>query len=419
MQISIEHTAHHIVREISTLSQNALHFTQTLLRQESITPQDAGCQQWIAKHLQSLGFETEIYKAQGVTNFIACYSGIENDIDQPCLAFAGHTDVVPAGQVESWKLHPFAAHQDSGKLYGRGVADMKGGIGAFLAAITQVFQVQTTQKSSIQKNNQRYDCPKLKLPKMMVLLTSDEEGEAAFGTRTIVDKLKQRQAKIDLCIVGEPTTRYQLGDTFKVGRRGAISGQCTVYGKQGHVAYPQSGDNAVHKMAKVLNALLEIEWDSGTEQCPGTTFQITGIDSGVQTDNMIPAQCHIYFNVRYSHAWTEADLHQVFEKTIQSVTSDVELSWERPCQPYLTTNESMLKFVENSLHKSTGIQAIRSTSGGTSDGRFLHEVADCVVELGLNASTIHQINEHVAISELEQLAKVYFDLIQDFARRGK
>ncbi|ALS99186.1 succinyl-diaminopimelate desuccinylase [Lacimicrobium alkaliphilum] len=370
----------------------SLEYSQNLMRRASVTPEDKGCQLWLAEKLSAMGFECEFIHQHGVSNLIASFGqGIKT------MAFAGHTDVVPPGPPEKWHSHPFAANIVGDRLIGRGAADMKTGIGAMLAA-TERFLVQTPQPGY----------------RLMWLITSDEEGEAEFGSRLIKAWLDERQTKLDYCVVGEPTARQFTGDTIKTGRRGAVSARLRVFGRQGHVAYPQFADNAIHKMNRVLSALNDIEWDQGSDDFPGTGLQVTHIDSGNFTDNIVPAQCDICFNLRYSHRFTQSELEALITQAVAMQTDDFELEWERPCAPYLThpqKSDSLIGYAEQAIHKHTGAFPVLSTSGGTSDGRFFAGADTQVIELGVPNASIHQVNEWVRLKDLRLLEDIYTSLL--------
>lgn len=370
----------------------SVSYSQALIRKPSVTPDDQGCQQWLAAKLTALGFTCQHIEVQGVKNLLAVLGQGEKT-----LAFAGHTDVVPPGPVDKWRADPFGAQIIDSELIGRGAADMKTGIAAMLAATERFL-------SSGKAFNQRF----------VWLITSDEEGEAEHGSKVLSRCLKEQGIHLDYCLVGEPTATHHTGDTIKVGRRGAISARLHVRGKQGHVAYPQYADNAIHKMGRVLTALNNIAWDSGSEDFPGTSLQITHIDSGGFTDNIVPARCSLCFNIRYSHRYDLASLQQLLHHTLAQVTGDYELEWERPCEPYFTeqgTANSLIYEVEQAIFHNTGKFPLLSTSGGTSDGRFFAGPGTQVIELGVPNRTIHQVNERVHVADLIALEDIYTEIL--------
>lgn len=372
----------------------SLSYSLELMSRASITPEDAGCQQWLIGKLHDLGFTCHQFEVSGVKNLVA-----ELGEGSEVVAFAGHTDVVPPGPLDKWQINPFEPMVIGDELIGRGAADMKTGVAAMLAATERVL------------NNKM-----LRSKKYMWLITSDEEGEAEFGSKEIKKYLDKQDIQISYCLVGEPTAKLSTGDTIKVGRRGAISGRIHVYGKQGHVAYPQYAENAIHKMAKVIDAINSIEWDKGSDDFPGTSLQITHIDSGDFTDNIVPANCTICFNIRYSHKYNMESLEAMIHQRISRVVDRFELQWERPCIPYLTENKqhnSLISAVERAIHKNTGRFPVLSTAGGTSDGRFFSNKHTQVVEMGVPNKTIHQINERIHVSDLVTLEDIYTDLLTE------
>ena len=366
------------------------HLSQ-LLSKPSVTPDDFDCQQYIAKQLSAIGFQTEIFEINGVSNLIA-----KKGIGCTRVAFAGHTDVVPVGSAECWDWPPFLMTIDSGKVFGRGVADMKGGIAAMISAIEAVNDLIN------------YDTHTF-----YFLITSDEEGEAEFGTKEIVKKLEERAELPDLCIVGEPSATSTTGDTIKIGRRGAISGELSIVGKSGHVAYPQYAENAAHIASKAAFLLSQLKWDQGSSDFPGTTLQITSINTGEWTDNIIPGSSTVSFNIRFSHKHSIASIKEKIESYLfDAVGANISFDWSRPCEPYFTnadTDEThqLIRVAEQSIHNVTGRFPKLSSSGGTSDGRFIAASQCQVIELGVPNYSIHQVNERVEIADLITLEKIY------------
>ena len=365
-----------------------------LMARKSITPEDAGCQDWLTEKLTALGFLCHQFEVNGVKNLVA-----EIGEGERVIAFAGHTDVVPPGPLEKWHSDPFEPVIMDNELIGRGAADMKTGVAAMLAASERVFKLSRHLKA-----------------KFMWFITSDEEGEAEFGSKEIKAWLDKRNLHVDCVIVGEPTAKLATGDTIKVGRRGAISGRIHVKGKQGHVAYPQYADNAIHKMAKVIDAINSIDFDGGSDDFPGTSLQITHIDSGDFTDNIVPANCSICFNIRYSHEYSMASLEALIQERVDAVVENTNIQWERPCVPYFThvdQQNSLIKSIEQAIIKNTGRFPVLSTAGGTSDGRFFASEHTQVVEVGVPNKTIHQVNERIHISDLVTLEDIFTDLLSD------
>ena len=372
----------------------SIKYSQELIRRRSITPVDAGCQTWLAEKLVSLGFTTIQVDVNGVSNMIAWIGEGEKNI-----AFAGHTDVVPPGPEDRWSVPPFEGQVVGDELIGRGAADMKTGVAAMLAATERYLSIHKTLAH-----------------RFYWLITSDEEGEAEYGSKVMCEWLDARGIKLDMCIVGEPTAHDYTGDNIKIGRRGALSARLRVNGRQGHVAYPQYADNAVHKMQKMMANLLAIRWDEGSEDFPGTGLQITYVNSGDFTDNIVPATCELCFNIRYSHNYTESQLIELINQEVAKVCDQYELLWERPCVPYFTHNkdsDSLISAIERAIHKNTGKFPLLSTSGGTSDGRFFSNEHTQVVEIGVPNKTIHQINERVHLADLVTLEDIYTDLLMD------
>jgi len=400
------------------------HLTQ-LIHRPSVTPNDAGCQQYLTRIFHSMGMAVESFEVEGVSNLIAKIGR-----GPVRIAFSGHTDVVPAYKPDQWLSDPFSLYEYEGNLYGRGIADMKGGIAAMLAAFEKTL-------------------PNLDLDQhtLYFLITSDEEGEAEFGTKEIVARLSETNELPHLCIVGEPSSVDFTGDVLKIGRRGAISGEITIEGKQGHVAYPQHANNASHKAMALGKWLTELSWDEGSSDFPGSHLQITGLDSGEWTDNVIPGVCKINFNIRYSHKQDEDGIKKRISDglmQLRQVTTDINIRWYRSCLPYYTsgsvatnTNEDPAQSYLDSVatdFEETGIDLVAqteqaifdvtqrfprlSTSGGTSDGRFIARTGCQVVELGLPNHSIHQINEHVAKKDVYDLQHLYRQLLLRLAGKS-
>ncbi|WP_144392008.1 succinyl-diaminopimelate desuccinylase [Pleionea sediminis] len=380
-----------------TNSLRLLRFTQELIQKPSVTPNDGGCIPWLIEQLEPMGFQCQLFKLNGITNLIA-----QIGEGSKSLAFLGHTDVVPEGDSEQWLFPPFSAQFHNNHIYGRGAADMKSGIACMLDATKQYLESGFDFSEG----------------KFYWLITSDEEGEAEYGTRAIIEYLKQESIQLDACLVGEPTAQKQTGDTIKIGRRGAISGSLKLLGKVGHVAYPHHIKNPVHQMGNVIQSLTSIEWDEGSIDFPGTSLQITHIDSGDFTDNVSPKFCEIHFNIRYSHHWCEKTLNDIIENILESQAVSYQLTWERPCAPYMTHHlnyeQSLLPVLEKSVFKSTGHYPKLSTSGGTSDGRFAATLGCEVYELGVCNSTIHQYNECVSVNDLVSLRDIYSSILEQY-----
>ncbi|QLE84711.1 succinyl-diaminopimelate desuccinylase [Shewanella sp. Scap07] len=379
----------------------AVAYTQTLVAKASVTPDDAGCQDWVAAKLTKLGFNIERFVDNGVTNTIASLSDAK-----PVLALAGHTDVVPPGARERWHSDPFVPTVKAGYLIGRGAVDMKSGVAVMLAAVEDHFQTYG-------RPNQNWQ----------FLLTSDEEGEASHGTQSIVKRLAQRNQLPQYCLIAEPTADQQAGDVIKIGRRGAISAKLIIQGRQGHVAYPDKSINAVHIGSKVACALAELEWDKGSDDFPGTSLQVTYVNSGEFTDNVVPGSCEVCFNLRYSHRYNEVSISQRIVRCITKIMAEsqaqYQLEWQRPCTPYhisdaADADSNLLVKVEQAIVAVNHRFPRLSTSGGTSDGRFLSSAQTQVIELGLPNKTIHQVNEQVELAQVVRLYDIYRQLLQQF-----
>jgi len=361
-----------------------------LIQRASITPKDEGCQLLIAQYLRPLGFEIEHLRYGDVDNLWA-----RRGKSAPLFVFAGHTDVVPTGNLDAWQFPPFSATQHDGFLYGRGSADMKGSIAAMLVAVENFVQHYPQHLGSIG-----------------FLITSDEEGPSVDGTVKVVEHLQARQETIDYCLIGEPTSVQQLGDMVKTGRRGSLSGHLTVHGTQGHVAYPHLSDNPIHRFSPILNALCQMEWDQGNEFFPPTTFQISNIHAGTGANNVIPGDLRMDFNFRYSTAVTRDELQTRVIQLFDSHKLRYTLDWENSGQPFLTEAGNLVQTVQTVITEVCKIDTTLSTSGGTSDGRFIAPTGAQVVEFGPVNATIHKINESVKITDLDTLTTAYFKILE-------
>jgi succinyl-diaminopimelate desuccinylase len=369
----------------NNLMSAALELTQTLIRERSITPNDAGCQSIIEARLKPLGFRCEYFKANGVSNLLALRGSA-----RPLVMFAGHTDVVPTGPLEQWTSDPFTPAVRDGNLYGRGAADMKSSLAGFVVAIERLLAKNPNTPGSIG-----------------LLATSDEEGPAIDGTVMVVKALKSRAQDIDYCIVGEPTCVVRLGDTVKNGRRGSLSGKLIVKGVQGHVAYPHLADNPVHRIAPALAELSVQKWDDGNEHFPPTTWQISNIHAGTGAGNVIPGEVTVLFNFRFATASTPEELQHRVRAILDAHKLSYNIAWELGAKPFLTRRGRLLDTIRAAIKEITGLDAQVSTTGGTSDGRFLADICHEVVEFGPTNASIHKINEHVPVAEIEPLAQIY------------
>ena len=370
--------------------QGALELAQELIRRRSVTPEDAGCQDLIAARLAVAGFNCEPMRFGDVSNLWA-----RRGTGRPLLCFAGHTDVVPTGPLSEWHSDPFTPTLRDGKLYGRGAADMKSSIAAFVVAAEAFVKERPAHEGSI-----------------AFLLTSDEEGPALDGTVKVVETLKRRGETMDYCVVGEPTSVDALGDTLKNGRRGSLSGRLTVRGIQGHVAYPHLARNPVHQLAPALAELAKTQWDKGNDSFPSTTWQVSNIHAGTGVGNVIPGSVEVDFNFRFSTESTDASLTQRVEAILKRHGLDYSLSWVLGARPFLSARGKLAQTVTDICKRHTGHSAELSTTGGTSDARFIIEISAEVLELGPVNASIHQLNEHIEVAAIEQLSGIYLDTLR-------
>lgn len=361
-----------------------------LVRRESITPDDAGCQALLSERLNALGFRCETLTFGDVTNLWARRGTVS-----PVLCFAGHTDVVPPGDIEQWHTNPFEPTFKEGQLFGRGAADMKSGLASMVVAIEQFVGQHPDHHGSI-----------------AMLITSDEEGRARDGTLRVMQTLAEREEKIDWCVIGEPSSQDELGDLVRIGRRGSLSGMLTVNGIQGHVAYPQLADNPIRRFAPVLSELHEIEWDQGNDYFPATSFQVVDIRSGVGAPNVTPAELSARFNFRYSTEWNHESLKKRVHEVFDAHDIDYELKWHLSGEPFLTKPGKLIDAVVQAVTEKRGSAPELSTGGGTSDGRFISPAGTDVVELGPVNASIHKVNEHVKVDDVVQLTAMYRRILE-------
>ncbi len=366
-----------------------LELARDLIARPSVTPEDAGCQELLADRLRPLGFETEPMPFGEVRNLWA-----RRGSDGPLFCFAGHTDVVPPGPLEAWESDPFAAEVRDGLLYGRGAADMKGSIAAMATAVERFVSSHPDHRGSI-----------------AWLLTSDEEGPAVNGTVKVVEALEKRREKIDWCLVGEPSCSKRLGDTIKNGRRGSLNAELVVKGMQGHVAYPHLARNPVHEALPALAELASTEWDRGNEFFPPTTFQISNIHAGTGATNVIPGELQVIFNFRYSTETTHVALEARVEEVLERHGLEYAIEWFLSGKPFLTPAGALVEAARKAIRDVAGIETELSTSGGTSDGRFIAPTGAQVIELGPLNATIHKVNECVAVEDLDLLSEIYERLL--------
>jgi succinyl-diaminopimelate desuccinylase len=368
----------------------ALNLLFDLLRRPSITPDDAGCQDIIASRLAKLGFECETMVFGDVTNLWA-----RRGTGSPVFCFAGHTDVVPPGDVNDWQSDPFEPDIRGEHVYGRGSADMKSGLAAMVVAIERFLEDHPDHPGSI-----------------AFLITSDEEGRARDGTLKVMEALTKRGEEIDWCVIGEPSSHAELGDVVRIGRRGSLSGMLDVRGVQGHVAYPQLADNPIRRFAPVLAELHGIVWDEGNEFFPPTSFQVVNIQSGVGAPNVTPAQLSARFNFRYSTEWDHHRLKERVQAILDAHDIDYELRWHLSGEPFLTQPGRLIDAVSKAVEEHTGRAPELSTGGGTSDGRFISPAGVDVVELGPISASIHKIDEHVRLDDVGALASMYQRILE-------
>lgn len=363
----------------------SLELAKALISRPSVTPDDQNCQQLLAERLQKIGFAVEELHFGDTKNI-----WLRRGTQAPVFCFAGHTDVVPTGPVEKWDSPPFEPTEHEGRLYGRGAADMKTSIACFVTACERFVAENPDHQGSI-----------------ALLITSDEEGDALDGTTRVVDVLKARGELIDYCIVGEPTAVDKLGDMLKNGRRGSLSGNLTVKGKQGHIAYPHLAINPVHTFAPVLLELTQEVWDKGNEYFPPTSFQISNINGGTGATNVIPGELNVKFNFRFSTESTEEGLKQRVHAILDKHGVQYDLQWSCSGQPFLTQAGKLTDVAREAIAEICGVEAELSTTGGTSDGRFIKAIAKELIELGPSNATIHQINENVRLNDIPKLSAVY------------
>jgi len=362
-----------------------LDLVKDLIARPSVTPADEDCQATLAARLERIGFKCETIAQGGVTNLWA-----RRGSAAPLAVFAGHTDVVPPGPREKWESDPFVPTERDGYLYGRGAADMKSSIAAFVVAAEEFVAANPQHGGSI-----------------ALLITSDEEGPSIDGTAIVCDALKARGEQLDYCIVGEPTSGEALGDICKNGRRGSLSGKLTVKGIQGHVAYPHLARNPVHQLAPALAEIVAIEWDQGNEYFPPTTFQVSNLNSGTGATNVVPGEAVALFNFRFSTASTPDGLKARVHEVLDRHGLEYVLDWELGGEPFLTPRGTLSEALSSAIKDETGVTTELSTTGGTSDGRFIAKICPQVIEFGPCNATIHKVNERVEIASLAPLKNIY------------
>ncbi|MEM7304984.1 MAG: succinyl-diaminopimelate desuccinylase, partial [Pseudomonadota bacterium] len=364
--------------------------SRQLIQKPSVTPEDEGCLQLIAERLSPSGFTHQALQFEEVSN-----AWIRKGTESPLFVFAGHIDVVPTGPVDNWTHPPFEAIVEGDQLYGRGSADMKTAIAAMVVACEEFINECPDHSGSI-----------------AFLLTSDEEGPAVNGTVKVVEYLQNQKVNIDYCLVGEPSSTNTVGDIIKNGRRGSIGAHLTVYGKQGHVAYPHLAVNPIHQLSDILAELAAIDWDQGNDFFPATTFQVSNLKAGTGADNVIPETAETWFNLRFSTEITADEIKQRIEDMISAKNLKFNIDWRLSGNPFLTPEGRLVEACQQAIEAVTGHRTELSTAGGTSDGRFIAPTGAEVVELGVVNETIHQIDEHTSIKELSQLKDIYKEVLK-------
>ncbi|MDC0239920.1 succinyl-diaminopimelate desuccinylase [Candidatus Thioglobus sp.] len=362
-----------------------LELAKSLISKASVTPDDKGCQSIMIERLKKIGFEIHPLKFGDVDNFWATRGN-----SGPLFAFAGHTDVVPAGNEDAWNTTPFEPTIKDGFLFGRGAADMKGGLASMVTATENFVKENPNHNGTI-----------------AFLITSDEEGVAINGTVKVMDYLKENNQKIDFCLIGEPSSTNITGDVIKNGRRGSLNGEINVQGQQGHVAYPHLAQNPIHLIAPALSELCKQEWDNGNEYFPATSFQISNIHSGDGVTNVIPGEAKVMFNIRYSTETTKEELKSKVHEILDLHKLDYSVDWYHSGYPFLTPKGELVSACISAVKETKEITPELATSGGTSDGRFIAQEGTQVVELGPVNATIHQVNESVLVQDLEDLSRIY------------
>jgi len=384
------------MRDDSQSEHPSIALLNELIRRPSVTPDDAGCQEVLAARLNALGFGSEMMKFGDVTNLWA-----RRGTSGPVLCFAGHTDVVPPGAEEEWDTDPFEPVAKGELLFGRGSADMKGGLAAMIVAIEEFIAQHPGHEGSL-----------------ALLITSDEEGHARDGTLKVIEALQRRGEHIDWCVLGEPSSQHELGDVVRIGRRGSLSGMLTVRGIQGHVAYPQLADNPIGRFAPILAELHTVEWDQGNDYFPPTSFQVVEIRAGVGFPNVTPGELSARFNFRYSTEWDHESLKTKVHSIFDAHDIDYELNWHLSGEPFLTKPGELSDAVCQAVLEQTGKAPELSTGGGTSDGRFISPAGADVIELGPVNASIHKVNEHVRVADVVTLTAMYRRIMEILLVRG-
>ena len=373
-----------------------LELTKELIERPSVTPDDQGCQQLIMDRLEPLGFKATVIEQGGVTNL-----WIRRGQAKPLVVFAGHTDVVPPGPLERWRSDPFTPTESDGYLFGRGASDMKSSIAGFVVSVEEFVREHPDHAGSI-----------------ALLITSDEEGPAVHGTVKVCEHLKEMGQTPDFCVVGEPTSVSAFGDTIKNGRRGSMSGKLTVKGKQGHIAYPHMAINPIHTASAALTDLINEVWDHGNDYFPATSFQISNIHAGTGAGNVIPGEMVVDFNFRFCTESTPESLQSRTEAILKRHEVNYQLDWTVSGLPFLTPKGRLSEALSNAIQATTGKPPVLSTTGGTSDGRFIAQICPQVIEFGPTNATIHQVNESIEMAQLNPLKDVYRRTLEQLLIHG-
>ena len=360
-----------------------------LIEKKSVTPNDDGCQEYIKSELSGYGFVHENINLEDVKNI-----WLRKGSKRPLLVFAGHTDVVPPGNINEWKTKPFVPEVKDNILYGRGASDMKSSISAMISAAQKFVKDNPDHKGSIG-----------------FLLTSDEEGPAKYGTQKVIEKFKKDDIEIDYCVVGEPTSSEKFGDTIKNGRRGSLTGYLKIIGIQGHIAYPELAKNPIHIAGSLISKLNDYEWDNGNKYFPKTSFQISSVKSDEVASNMIPRSIDIVFNLRFSSELTQDDIKNNFKNIISKFNCEYEIDWNCSAEPFITNEGRLTKVLQEAIKETVNINSNLSTTGGTSDARFISQHAKETVEFGPLNKTAHKINENINLQNLIDLEKIYYKVL--------
>ena len=360
-----------------------------LIEKKSVTPNDDGCQEYIKSELSGYGFVHENINLEDVKNI-----WLRKGSKRPLLVFAGHTDVVPPGNINEWKTKPFVPEVKDNILYGRGASDMKSSISAMISAAQKFVKDNPDHKGSIG-----------------FLLTSDEEGPAKYGTQKVIEKFKKDDIEIDYCVVGEPTSSEKFGDTIKNGRRGSLTGHLKIIGIQGHIAYPELAKNPIHIAGSLISKLNDYEWDNGNKYFPKTSFQISSVKSDEVASNMIPRSIDIVFNLRFSSELTQDDIKNNFKNIISKFNCEYEIDWNCSAEPFITNEGRLTKVLQEAIKETVNINSNLSTTGGTSDARFISQHAKETVEFGPLNKTAHKINENINLQNLADLEKIYYKVL--------